>query len=297
MKIKHGFVGERFLLVPYRCLLSMSKNRLTGDIYIHSMGYFSHATHHFIDRPKGRNEYIFIYCKSGSGWVIVNGKKYILNENYFIIINPGEPHSYGADPEDPWTIYWIHFIGKKAALFSDGFNIPTLVTLDNSSRIKDRLDLFEEMYSVLSHGFTPDYLNYANLCLVHFLGTFIFVKQYREVQEKAEYSSNAIDMVVYYMHEKISEKLTVKEMASYSGYSESYFHLIFVRETGYSPIEYFNRMKIEKACEYLTYSNMKIVQIAHLLGFTDPYYFTRTFTGIKGMSPLKYRREQLKAEN
>ena len=291
MKIKHGFEGERFLIVPYQYIATMQKDQLFGDMFIQSLGHFSNAQYHYIDRPNGRNEYIFIYCISGTGWVCINGKRHTLIENQFIIISPGVPHSYGADDVKPWSIYWLHFMGEKAGLFAEGFEQPVTVAPSETSRIEERFNLFEEMYSVLNDGFSYDNLCYANLCLMHFLGTFKFMKPYQVVKKKAEYSSTAINVAVYYMHEHINNKITIKELANFLNYSESYFFRIFMRETGYSPIEYFNRIKINKSCEYLSNTNMKVVQISRILGFNDQYYFSRTFTHIMGISPINYRKQ------
>jgi AraC family transcriptional regulator, arabinose operon regulatory protein len=290
MKIKNGFEGERYVIVPYQFVSTMPENPLVGDVFIHSLGHFPNAQHHYINRPEGRNEYIFIYCLSGCGWVSIREERCTLTENQFIIISPGVPHSYGADDVQPWSIYWIHFMGKKAGLFANGFERPITIAPSEASRIENRLNLFEEIYTVLHSGFSYENLCYANLCLLHFLGTFKFRKQYVAVKKIAEYSGTVINGAVYFMHENISNKITIKEFADYSGYSESYFYRIFIRETGYPPIEYFNRLKIKKACEYLRHSNMKIIQISHTLGFNDQYYFSRTFTRITGLSPMKYRQ-------
>lgn len=40
MKIKHGFEGERFIIIPYRHIVSMSRNPLCSDLFIQSIGYF-----------------------------------------------------------------------------------------------------------------------------------------------------------------------------------------------------------------------------------------------------------------
>lgn len=34
---------------------------------------------------------------------------------------------------------------------------------------------------------------------------------------------------------------------------------------------------------------MNVMQIAHILGFSDPYYFSRVFSRIMKISPIKYR--------
>ncbi|MBC8985020.1 AraC family ligand binding domain-containing protein [Pedobacter sp. N36a] len=55
-----------------------------------------------------------IYCIRGKGWFKHNGKHFDVSPNEFIIVHgTKEPMSYGADEQDPWTIYWVHFSGKN----------------------------------------------------------------------------------------------------------------------------------------------------------------------------------------
>ena len=79
------------------------------------------------------------------------------------------------------------------------------------------------------------------------------------------------------------------ELASHFGYSESYMYRLFFKETGYAPMNYFLHMKIDRACQLLLHTNMKINQVALKLGFDDPYYFSRIFKKIVGTSPKDYR--------
>lgn len=290
MKIKYGFEGERFIIVPYQFIVSMARNPLCSDLFIHSIGNFSNARHHYISRPKGRNECILIYCKSGRGWICVGDTRYEIGPNQVFVIPSGTPHSYGADDSAPWTIYWIHFMGTKAGVFARRMvSLPLTIEPSEESRIKDRLDLFEEIYATLYAELSEENISYANLCLAHFLGTLLFLKPFRSGRLSHNYLSTKVNSVIYYMNENISEKLTIQDFAAYIGYSESYFYRIFIRETGYAPIEYFNRLKINRACEYLLHSSMNVMQIAHILGFTDSYYFSRMFSRIMKISPVKYR--------
>lgn len=67
---------------------------------------------------------------------------------------------------------------------------------------------------------------------------------------------------------------------------------MFKKRTGYSPLTYFNLMKIRKACELLDTTSMKLNQISFKIGFDDQFYFSRLFTKIMGMSPKAYRAQQ-----
>ena len=67
------------------------------------------------------------------------------------------------------------------------------------------------------------------------------------------------------------------------------FSTVFKSRTGYSPIEYVNHLKVQKACQQLLLTEYPVKQIASHLGIEDPYYFSRMFTKIIGVSPVKYR--------
>ena len=64
---------------------------------------------------------------------------------------------------------------------------------------------------------------------------------------------------------------------------------MFKKRTGYSPLTYFNLLKIRKACELINTTDMKLTQISFKLGFDDQFYFSRLFSKIMGMSPRAYR--------
>lgn len=61
------------------------------------------------------------------------------------------------------------------------------------------------------------------------------------------------------------------------------------QKTGHSPIDYFIQMKMQKASQQLDFTNRSVKDIAMSMGFDDPYYFSKRFKKITGMSPRKYR--------
>lgn len=292
-KVELGFSGERFIYLPIPMINLMEDSPLTGDLYLYSMGYFSRASHHYINRPTGCNEFLFIYCKEGCGWIELYGKQQQLEANQFIILPQNIPHAYGADEQSPWTIYWIHFRGSKAPLFSNHFDKPTSVPPSAQSRIEERLDLFEEIFFTLNEDTSMDRMHYANLCFAHFLGSFLFINIYRSKFRRKEYSENIMNRVVHYMDDNIESNLKLDDFANFCRYSKSYFYRKFVKETGRSPMDYFTRMKINKACKLLIQTDMKVNQIASKLGFRESQYFSRTFSNVMGLSPLEFRKQNL----
>ncbi|MDH6357889.1 helix-turn-helix domain-containing protein [Parabacteroides sp. PF5-9] len=293
-RIKHGFLGQRLVVLPFNIIEKALNNPLTSELVIHSMGYFPKAENHYIDRENGCGEYLLIYCTKGEGWYRLNGKLYIVPANHFFILPAEQAHQYGSSQQAPWSIYWIHFKGQKARYICDMLPGVRLIDMGESSRINDRISFFEELISALELGNDEHMINYANLSLNHLLGTFLYVQSYRDVKLRKKGTQNTffISLATHYMNENIEKKITLKEIASYFGYSESHFYRLFFKEVKYSPMNYFLHLKIERACQFLIHTDMKINQISFKLGFEDQYYFSRIFTKIVGVSPRKYREEK-----
>ena len=72
--------------------------------------------------------------------------------------------------------------------------------------------------------------------------------------------------------------------------SESYFHMMFKKWSGMSPVEYRNRLRITHAKTMLQNSSMSIGEVANAVGFEDQFYFSRVFRSVTGVSPQKYRK-------
>ncbi len=83
---------------------------------------------------------------------------------------------------------------------------------------------------------------------------------------------------------------TVAEMAEYCNWSENYFRRCFQARTGMSPKEYLDQRWYHRAIELLSVREPAIAKVAKHLGFDDPFYFSRRFRELSGMTPTAYRR-------
>jgi AraC-like DNA-binding protein len=292
LKIKDGFSGERAVVLPRSIVAEMEKDPLSSGIFITDIGYYPVARYHYIERSQPIDQNVFIYCYEGKGWFEVDGKRCTVNSNEYFILPAGVPHSYGADADSPWTIYWVHFKGTLAHYFVTLPCQPIELKPGIHSRISDRIEMFEEILSTLGLGYSRENLLYACSIFHHFLGTLKFLQQYRDA---AFPNSSEVDVVtgsIHFMTENIEKRLTIKELAEYSGYSVSHFSSVFSKRTGHAPLAYFNQLKIQKACHLLDFTDIKVNQVCYKLGFDDPYYFSRLFTKVMGMSPRKYRSQK-----
>lgn len=291
-KLKEGFRGQRAIIIPSFIIDNIKNDPLGRQLYITDIGFYPTASHHYRERSSEQaSENILIYCVKGEGWYKIRNQKYIVPQDHFFIIPEHEAHSYGCNEENPWSIYWFHFSGEIASFFANGFDIPTAINAVNSSSTKGHLELFEEIYCALDNGFSNNNILYATSTLFHFLGLLKYSRLYIDHNNESQ-QLDVVDLSIKYMQEKLTQRIKLSDIASEVHLSVSYFSNLFFKKTGFSPLQYLNMLRIRKACQYLDNTNMKINQIAPLVGIDDNFYFSRIFSKIMGITPSQYRSDK-----
>ncbi|MBO8477905.1 MAG: AraC family transcriptional regulator [Bacteroidetes bacterium] len=285
---KDGFADQKAIILPARIQESLAINELTGMLYVTDIGYYPKAAGHHRVRKDGSSQHILIFCTDGHGWCSIGGVRHEIRKNQCIIIEAEHPHSYGASDENPWSIYWLHFTGSTSRLFSRMYNMVIDIGISPGSRVKDRLLLFEEIYQSLQMGYSTDNLEYSSLCLWHFIASFKYTPQF-DLISKVQ-NDDPVQESIAYMLKNIGKKLTLEEIAGHVRYSPSHFGHIFLTKTGYTPLCYFNQLKIQEACRLLDFTDMKIKEISASLGFYDQYHFSKVFLRHTGEMPTCYRK-------
>jgi AraC family transcriptional regulator of arabinose operon len=103
---------------------------------------------------------------------------------------------------------------------------------------------------------------------------------------------DAITHSIRFMKENIRQLFTVENLARQQNLSVSHYTRLFKAKTGYTPIQYFNQLKIQLSCQYLYFSDRKIKEICNEIGFVDQYYYSRLFRKMMGISPAKYKSQK-----
>lgn len=287
MKKQEGFPGQMSYVIPERILELVVQNPLIADLYITDIGYYPAASHHFKERMEGIDQTILIYNVGGQGTIKISDELFQLPTDHFFIIPEKIPHAYYADPQNPWSIYWIHFDGTKAKQIAKPILQAIPVLRGKTSRINDRIELFDELFKNLERGFSIETLEYINLCLPKLLTSFTHLEQYRTLNEHI--TKDAVGQSINFMLENISQKFSLHELAAVVNLSASHFSRLFLSRTAHSPINYFIQLKIQRSCRLLDNTTHSIAEIARETGFDDQFYFSRQFRRVMNMSPRAYR--------
>ncbi|WP_235526157.1 AraC family transcriptional regulator [Pedobacter sp. Leaf216] len=110
---------------------------------------------------------------------------------------------------------------------------------------------------------------------MQYLSTFIYAERLKI--KSPQDSHDEIEKSILFMQEHLNETLSHSKLASSVNLSNSHYSAIFKRKTGFPPIEYFNHLKIQKACSYLQFTKLRIKEIAFKLGIDDAFYFSMFF--------------------
>ena len=285
--IWHG-VGRQRIEIPKSVLRStVYHKKLLSQFYICSLGYYPQAKGHYTYRKKGLPENFLFYCIDGTGWYELDGTRYTVNPNEFFILPQNVAHAYGSEEHNPWTIYWMHFGGELLPYFNQVKAVQDHYKPIHIKSSDEIVALFSKIYKALELGYSIDNLMYANMCLTYFITLFIYnSKHYRPA---AIDKNNCIESAIHFMQENINNNISLQQLSAHYNYSPSRFSSLFKQKTGYAPIDYFIQMKMQKATQLLDFTDKHIKDIASTFGFDDPYYFSRRFKKIIGMSPKKYR--------
>ncbi len=284
-KKKEGFLGQKMIVLPPDSRNKVISNLLIQKFYLTALGFYPHAKFHNRKRVTGANEYILLYCTQGHGKVGIDNIKFKLSPNHFIIIPPCVAHHYKSSLKNPWTIYWVHFTGKRARVTYDRYSHGKKSTVKFIPYDEQRLNNFLEIIQLLEYSFDEISLELANIKLMYFLSSFIYHPELVSKVSENSIVSNTIE----FMKKNIDKPLKIKDLAAIENISVSRFVEVFKEKTGYPPIHYFIKIKIEKSCQYLYFTDLSIKEICAMVGFSDQYYFSRIFKKMMGVPPSKYR--------
>jgi transcriptional regulator GlxA family with amidase domain len=98
-----------------------------------------------------------------------------------------------------------------------------------------------------------------------------------------------IDQSIHYMMDHLNQPLQVARLAALENVSASHYFALFKSRTGHSPIDFFIRLRMRRACQLLRGTSLSIKEIAATLGYDDPFYFSRIFKAIHNVAPRQYR--------
>jgi len=273
------------LIIPIFLLNKLKKHPLTQGLYPLSLGKSSHDLT-FNMKQSQPAHHCLIYCQSGSGILDYKNKKREVNAGDLVILSPYQAFAYKVNNNNVHAVFWINFQGTLADDFAQRLLMKMDDGLAHVSVLSNILSDFNHLLALGSRGYTATNVIHA----VHiFQQALSFLALQLRLSAFNSGSAFDIDAVENLMRDNLHQELSLDTLAHYSKLSKFHFSKKFKELTDTSPIQHFINMKIQRACFELDNSRQTIKQIGEALGYSDPYYFSRIFKKIVGMSPKQYR--------
>lgn len=222
----------------------------------------------------------------GKGHLCVGNEELELKAGNAFLLYSGEEYRYYPDVSNPWSYVWVDFFGSGIAELFGACGFKKKKPWLKVSGFKKMRNAFERVLETYYEGDA-----HSISCMGSFLtviGLFFDNEEKKTLLAGSSPKSIYIREALAYINNNYRLNLTVEGIARNVHISSSYLMSLFVQEIGMTIVEYINRFRVAYACQFLKNPNIKVGEVAKMVGYSDPLYFSRVFSKIKGMSPRQY---------
>ncbi len=233
----------------------------------------------------GRRDYHFVYVVDGTMYFELQGRRMELGAGNLVFFRPGEAQVYGSYEGESVSYYWAHFSGNcvESVLSDCGFLDKTRCFIDVDSGVCKILNMIIKEYTYGEYC----YITKCNSLFIMALSEMARLTDHAaKVSEKYDVLLPALKA----MEQNYSVWYKNEEYAQMCGISKYHFIHLFTECKGCSPSKYKSNLLMQKAAELIRISSVPMNEIADMLGFDDPLYFSKKFRAFYGMSPSEYRK-------
>lgn len=285
-------------------------------MYINS-GYLNHSLRDFMDkskplvvgscgtyrlytrtklptyRPKGRLDFQLIYIASGKAYFYFEeGKETIVPAGNMVLYRPKEFQKYVYYGEDQTEVYWVHFTGNQVKTLLKEHSIPQKEHLIHTGISSEYQQLFQRMITELQLC-KP---HFEELLVTQLMQLFILIS--RLDSDKKDGTPNVqimndMEQAAAYFNEYYPTNISIEDYAHAKHMSTSWFIRNFKKYHGITPLNYIVKLRIANAQSLLETTSYNVTEIANIVGYDNPLYFSRLFHKQVGMSPKQYRKHLL----
>jgi len=148
-------------------------------------------------------------------------------------------------------------------------------------------------YGVFSYLLKPVDLDELTTVLKRLEITLLsYQDMFQTDQMPQKHSSDEIAALIKkYIEQNYQKPIDLNLIADYFSFSPSYLTKIFVKHVNITPSKYIMNYRVNVAKQLLGDSSLTVNMVANMVGYTDPFHFSKTFKQVTGVSPAAYREE------
>lgn len=235
----------------------------------------------------------FLYCKEGAGELLLDNRKYVIEEGQGFLILKDEPHEYHALEDEDWVLDIIGFNGNIVPLLLRSINLTRSGAFQLTQNGRDLLELHYTRTLRLSRQEIPRKHMILSQEIYSFL-TDISTSITRINSKVTDYGNPTITQVIEYMEANYGDDISLDTLAHLVSRTPEYLCSIFKEHTGTTINKYLNQIRLLQASLLLVQEpSMPINEIAAQCGFRSASYFGKQFLKQYEATPNQYRLDHI----
>ena len=187
-----------------------------------------------------------------------------------------------------FSCYYLHLMVRGGEIRELLEALPESITLSDSEKVIQLIKKIASLYP-LADELLP-------LHLTSYIFEFIAeIKSQQLSQEKASQNfggRDAVSLARVFITENFSKNIKLADIAAHVNLTPNYFHTLFTRANGKTPLEFLCETRISKAKYMLLFTDKTVLQISEECGFSSYNYFGFIFKKKCELTPLQYRKKQ-----
>ena len=232
--------------------------------------------------------YHLFVVREGPLEMTAGGETRMLNQGMAMLAPPGVFHALQNISGGIMSVYEIKFTVSSPAVARQLEALPFFLPGNELAALLT-LELVEEgaRQELSSHTRVSHYLTALLDCFCRHFGRQ--EEPDTAVIDTAGYSETS-KRIVRYLEENFTREIPLQEIADLVGFNKNYICSLFKQDSGMTIGGCHTVIRIRKAAEMISFSDMDLSQVAQTAGFTSTSHFTRVFKKVVGIPPGQYRR-------
>lgn len=227
----------------------------------------------------------------GEGTLHINGGHFPLRSGAIFLTFPLQ--QYYIEQRSGLEYMYITFVGQKMLSIAERVGLAEQSNMRNSPE-----ELIPFWKSALRNS-TPENIDLvAESVLMYSLAQLTPEMHQHHANDISKHKNISVARRIreYADAHYCDTSLTLSSLAEQMSYNPKYLSDCFSREFGLGFREYVQSLRIQRACELMQNGVTSSKEIAYLIGFNDPLYFSKVFTRVMGRSPQRFIAD-LKKQN
>ena len=240
-------------------------------------------------RIQGRRDWQLLYVAKGAGHFF-RPREERVKQGSVVVYPPGEPQDYFYLLKEAPEIYWIHFTGERAEGLLEEWGL-----FHGHSCFVGEQDRYLRCFEEIIQELQLQPPGFQRLCALRFEELLLSMGRQRLRLKNPQLAGDSlVTQVLNDMYKTYYRNYTIEDYAKRHNVSVCWLIRRFKQVTGESPNQYLIQIRIRRARELLESSRLNMGEIASVLGYESPLYFSRQFKQLQGVSPKRYREQRQK---